>query len=256
MPKFTAIEIVDILKKKHAPPCWVSFTELRTGTGYGKDSKRRIDFWCLHTYPSKKHLKIVYEIKVSKTDFMHEISQPRKRRAALNLSNEFYFIAPKGIIPLELVPSECGLIEVTDDKQLKTVKVAPFRACDKPDWVFIASVGRRIFKEESIDLAKISDMVLDRMAEALHKGSTDKLTIDEITLYNFINKEQFNRRNLQYSRTNSTSRKHNSFFYKLRRIHPNISYDESDKLWNELSLKYKTISGMIKWIAKNYKKAE
>ena len=52
------------------------------------------------------------EIKVSRADFLAEIKRkPLKRRAGLRLSNESYFVAPKGIIEIDELPPEAGLLE-------------------------------------------------------------------------------------------------------------------------------------------------
>ncbi|MDV2503056.1 MAG: hypothetical protein RX318_03805 [bacterium] len=42
------------------------------------------------------------------------MKQPWKRQGALNISNEFYFAAPKGLINSDELPSEVGLIEFVD----------------------------------------------------------------------------------------------------------------------------------------------
>ena len=109
----TAADIIEMLKKKYSANRdeWVFFSEMRCGTGYKKDAERRIDFWALNCW--KGHQRIAYEIKVSRQDFLKELKDPKKRRMALLFSNEFYFIAPKGLIKVEELPPECGLIEVS-----------------------------------------------------------------------------------------------------------------------------------------------
>lgn len=86
---------------------YVAFEELRMGpAGDGQ----RIDFWVMNCWGN--HGKKAFEIKISRGDFLKEIKKPTKRRCALSVSNQYYFIVPKGLLKVEEIPPECGLIEV------------------------------------------------------------------------------------------------------------------------------------------------
>ncbi len=85
--------IVALLRAKHSTEIFVE--ELRAGSGYGGDSESRMDAWAMHPYPSKQNCRVAYEVKVSRSDFLRDIKQPLKHRAALTFSNEFYFVAPR-----------------------------------------------------------------------------------------------------------------------------------------------------------------
>lgn len=156
-----AEDVVKALEKRHganelntAAREWAFFAELRAGTGYStydyKKNKRkpfnpeqRFDAWAINLYPSKKHERIAYEIKVSRSDFLHEINNPEKRQQALHLSNYFYFAAPKGLIAVEEIPEECGLIEVSEDLSTRIKVKAPFRESEYLSWQFLCSIARR-----------------------------------------------------------------------------------------------------------------
>ena len=99
----TANDIHKLLDKKYEHNGALLFHEMRIGTGYGKDAERYMDVWMIHPMPSKM-VKRVYEIKVSAADFYKEIQKPGKRKPSLLLCNEFYFAAPKGVIPVDKVP--------------------------------------------------------------------------------------------------------------------------------------------------------
>ena len=73
----TAKEIIELLRNKHPQPEWILFSECKTGTGFKKEGRSRIDGWCINTFPSSKHLKIAYEIKVSRQDFLSEIKNKK-----------------------------------------------------------------------------------------------------------------------------------------------------------------------------------
>jgi len=143
-PSFTAGEIVEILRSRHTAPEWVFFDELRYGTGFGKDSEQRIDAWAMHTWPSKGYLKIAFEIKVYRSDFLKELADPYKRKPALNVSNRFYFVGPRGLMTKYEMPEECGLMEISPDGTVKIAKEAPDRKAEAPSWRFLASLARRM----------------------------------------------------------------------------------------------------------------
>ena len=151
--KLTAKEVILALKKRHKDQNeWASFEEFRIGTGYQNykignhlvNPEQRLDFYCINLYPSNKHLRIAYEIKVSRSDFLHEIKNPDKRKSALLFSNEYYFIVPTNLVKSEEIPQECGLIYVSENLGTRTIKQAPFRnSVEYPTWNLLASIARR-----------------------------------------------------------------------------------------------------------------
>lgn len=143
----TANEMLGILRQRHDPMQWAFFPELRLGTGYGGKWEQRVDAWAICYYPSRGLLRISYEIKVSRSDFLAELHQPQKRAGAMEISELFYFVAPPGIIQSEELPPDCGLILVENGESRVEIE-APFRDCPTPSWRFVASLARKIAKEE------------------------------------------------------------------------------------------------------------
>ena len=146
--------IIKALRRRHPEAEWAFFEELRAGTGYrnvaaGLNPEQRFDAWAINLYPSKQFLRIVYEIKVSRSDFLYEIKHPEKREQALQLSNCFYFVAPVGLIKPEELPPEAGLIEVKDEWESRLKVRAPVRTDAGPTWQFFASIARRMQSLES-----------------------------------------------------------------------------------------------------------
>lgn len=142
------------LEQYHDPKNWAFFTELRIGTGFGKDKEQRLDAWAINFFTGKRNVTVGYEIKTSKSDFISEIKKPKKRRAGLRLSNEFYFVVPKGLIKIEDVPPECGLIEVNEDGFLEKTIDAPYRDDAIPTWLFVASIARRLDSDRQAEFRK------------------------------------------------------------------------------------------------------
>lgn len=161
-----ARDVVKALEKRHGADHsattgreWAFFEELRAGTGYGtydyekkekepNSPEQRFDAFAINLFPSKKHERIVYEVKVSRADFLNEIKNPEKRQQALSLSNYFYFAVPKGLVSVDEIPEECGLIEVDEDLKSRIKKKAPYRDTGEPTWQFVSSIARRGCKAE------------------------------------------------------------------------------------------------------------
>lgn len=164
----TADDVYEALKRRHQLPEWVLVRELRMGTGYspwfsGKPSSKhyrrarweqRVDAWALNCYPSKKFVRIAYEIKVSHSDFIKEIQDPDKRKAALEISDYFYFVAPRGLIAPMEVPKGCGLLVIYEDGRSEVLKKAPRNEAPRLDWRLVASLTRNISQARRKDLPR------------------------------------------------------------------------------------------------------
>lgn len=143
--------MLDALRLLHPVGSWAFFEELRAGTGYrstakGINPEQRFDAWAMSLWPSKNFERVAYEVKVSRADFLRELAAPKKRQQALQLSNYFYFAAPRGLIKPEELPPETGLVEVWPGESVAHVMVkAPYREGPEfPTWQFMASIARRI----------------------------------------------------------------------------------------------------------------
>lgn len=149
---------------------YVAIPEVRVMTGWNdrNGGEQRLDIWAIHPYPSKRTIQITLEIKVSRSDWLNELKKPRKSNYGFLYSNEFYFVAPPGIIKIEELPREAGLILMypsddraqfrltsdhlsndlanwSNDDQWRThIEVKPpWRESYPPSWRFIASLLRR-----------------------------------------------------------------------------------------------------------------
>lgn len=142
----TAEDILARLQERYAPPEWLTFVELRISTGYTR-GEERIDFWVMNTYPSSAYHRIAFEIKISRSDFSAELRKPAKRKPALLLSNQFYFISPAGVIPVDQIPIDAGLMEVkhtpSGHMSLTVTSKAPWLDTEPPTWGFVAALMRR-----------------------------------------------------------------------------------------------------------------
>jgi len=148
-----AKDITALLRKRHSFVDHVFVEELRGGSGWGKDSERRIDAWTMHHHPSKGNKRTAYEVKISRSDFLKDVKDPLKHRPALRFSNEFYFVAPEGMLKAEDLPLFAGLLEVKEDNEgnpyipVRPTVEAPWRDTIPPSWRFVVSLVRNVEKE-------------------------------------------------------------------------------------------------------------
>ncbi len=128
------------LRLEHRYPAdkgWSVFNELRDCTGWGHS--RTIDVWAMNTWPSKK-MYVAVEIKVTLADYRRE--SPSKRAPFMAATNEFWYAAPRGIIPVEEIHEGCGLLETWGGK-MRVTKAAVQRDKSAPDEAMWMAICRR-----------------------------------------------------------------------------------------------------------------
>lgn len=195
--KMTARQVMSALRRlfqsefNGASANWAFFEELRVGPGFAGYGSRtdpehsrqdgsRIDAWVMGCWSSNWGARAI-EVKVSRSDFLHEVKRPEKRAAALRLSNYYYFAAPRGLISRVELPPECGLIEVKDHIASFTVH-PPRREADPPSWRFVASLARRVVRDQA-NAAYLTDLARDKlglpMSDRIHQiANADRYLIE------------------------------------------------------------------------------
>ena len=111
---WTTSVLLDTLERAlHASKTeWIFLRELRVGTGHRGHALQRLDAFALNCLPHHGMRRICYEIKTSRADFKCELKNPLKKKVGMRYSNEFYFVTPGGLLAVEEVPVECGLVEI------------------------------------------------------------------------------------------------------------------------------------------------
>ena len=146
--KITAKTIEDLLAIKHKDDVFVP--EVKDGRTWDRNHSR-IDAIAIKKSYSPFNIT-GYEIKVSKADFRHD----EKWMAYMPLCNSLYFVAPVGIIGIDEVPAQCGLILTSKNgKKLLTKKKAPFREIDFPIGMFKYLIISRSFEKPKTMLCPI-----------------------------------------------------------------------------------------------------
>ena len=120
----TSKEILRALEKKHSKDIFVP--ECKNGCSCG--GHLRMDAWVMK--PSWVNpLVIVYEIKVSRGDFLND----GKYQNYLPYCNEFYFVCPPKLIQPNEIPDDCGLMWISSTgTRIYTKKKAKYREVKIP----------------------------------------------------------------------------------------------------------------------------
>jgi hypothetical protein len=184
IPQVTSAQVLGALAARHPmdgwnemPGRWVFVREVLATTGAWGE-QQRFDAVAIGLVPSNGYARVVYEIKVSRADWLREL-RPRVDRiqrgqweddgseygtwrseierrerpgnkwdAALAVSTEFWVAAPPHCVLLSELPPEAGLVEVrpwgpSRELRARVVRQAPVRDTPMPDAGFWAAVLRR-----------------------------------------------------------------------------------------------------------------
>jgi len=147
--RVTADEIKDALGKRHDDPeKSLLIFEFYPTTGGNWNAPRRYDAVAFEFWKSNGFRRIVYEIKVSRGDFLAEIRDPEKRQPAMEFANQFFFVVPVGLVKKNEVPEGCGLIMVNADAESRIVRSAPImNENHTPEWGLVASLVRHAYRK-------------------------------------------------------------------------------------------------------------
>ena len=107
--KLTAKTIKRVLQEYYCEPQpgkYVFLEEVLVGGGNIADG---IAIGC-----NGKYLKLGFEVKISRSDFLKEMKQPRKRQSTVAMTNQFYFVTPDRMLNKDEIPEETGLLEIQE----------------------------------------------------------------------------------------------------------------------------------------------
>jgi hypothetical protein len=133
-PKATEAELLQLLDRKHAKQGnggsgeYAFLTHVRNDGGFS--ATRTFDGVAVSLWPSRGYAIDVFEVKVSRSDWMRELKDPAKSEAAWEIGDRFWICATAGVVDPTELPHGWGLIEaygakVTDagltGRKLRTV---------------------------------------------------------------------------------------------------------------------------------------
>lgn len=126
-----AADVIESLRQHHSPANgWVSAAEVSVATGFMAAphmppellgcGAQRIDFFAMHTYPSKGFERVAYEVKVSRGDLLRELKDETKSLPCRVLADRFCLAVPVGLVKRKELPDGWGLVEIRADGTART----------------------------------------------------------------------------------------------------------------------------------------
>lgn len=150
-PVATTAEMRLALRTRYVKPEWAFFEEVANATGLV--ATRYADALALNLYPSRGLALAGFEIKHSRADWRRELGAPDKgEESIIRYCNQWWIVAPTGVVPAEELPVTWGLIECAQGKLREKVKAPSLRPVPL-DRAFIAALLRRAneFEQSTVD---------------------------------------------------------------------------------------------------------
>lgn len=145
---WTAKEITQLLRSKYCGDQWAFISEVPNGTGL--EMKRRCDVLAMCLWPSKGLHLHGHEIKVSRGDWLTEIQDVSKAAAFSRYCHYWWIVAPKGVVKLEELPSDWGLI-CPINSGLRAQKPATLNSPELPTHSLLAGIFRACCKASAAE---------------------------------------------------------------------------------------------------------
>lgn len=148
----TARQIRNLLARRYNEDHWHLAFEVRDRTGYQIARNSFADALAMHRWPSRGHVIHGHEIKVSRADWLNEISNPAKADRFMAHVDHWWLVAPAKIVNESEIPESWGFLRASANS-LRVVKDAP-KLTDGPtagvpmDRGFVASLMRRTSEQD------------------------------------------------------------------------------------------------------------
>jgi len=109
-----AEDLVRLIRKRYEGDAHIVLEQVPNATGFYQT--RWIDVAVFSLWPSKGITRSAFEIKVARSDFIHELQNAQKYQWAKDCFHEFWFVAPKDIVQIGELPDGIGLMQPWGDK--------------------------------------------------------------------------------------------------------------------------------------------
>lgn len=137
--RITTAHVRDLLRKRYAAPEWAFMEEVAPATG---GNTRYADAVAMNLWNSRGHVVCGFEIKVSRSDWLRELKDAAKAEPVFRYCDQWWIVAPKGVVRDGELPPTWGLLEVTA-AQVRQVVLAPKLSPVPLTREFFASLMRR-----------------------------------------------------------------------------------------------------------------
>lgn len=136
-------ELLNKLAKKYPAPQYAFLSQVRNQTGY-VGAIRTADALALSLWPSRGNHLIGFELKISRSDWLHELKDPAKAEAIAQYCDMFYLvISDLKVIDIAEVPKTWGIL-VASNGTVKTLRDAPLLEAKVMDRTFMCGFMRNV----------------------------------------------------------------------------------------------------------------
>lgn len=194
--------VYNLLKEKFSHPEYAIFPEVADSTG--SHCSRYADAIAMSLWPSRGLDVIGFEIKVSRSDLVSELKNPKKSVAVQSYCDKWYLVlASEDLIKEGELPSAWGLIVVNKLGKLQVLKSAPQLEAQPLKKSFIASILRRAYEFREREKQNIVSSSQRDMMDELHslrdklrefRGLTEKFDIfkSAVSMFKKATGQEFN----------------------------------------------------------------
>jgi hypothetical protein len=155
---WSAADLREMIRKRYPAPEWVTLFEVANGTGASQS--RWADAVAMNLWPSRGMAVHGFEIKVSRTDWQKELSQPEKANDVARFCDFWWLAAPEAIVKSGELPLGWGHLAPENDK----LKVVANAAQMKPEPLTRHFVGALLRNQSGANEADIERRARVRVA--------------------------------------------------------------------------------------------
>lgn len=139
--KVTSAHVRNALKLRYPKDSHALLWEVPPGTGM--NGGRYTDAVAVGLYASHGHKIEGIEIKVSRSDFLHEMKQPEKSAPVFKFCTHWWLACPQGMVHPDELPSTWGMLELMPNGTMRTRHKAPKLTPAPVTLAFFAALCRR-----------------------------------------------------------------------------------------------------------------
>lgn len=154
---------VRALRERYPTNAYALLEQVANSTGFG--AARWADVVVMSLWPSRGLTLSGFEIKVSRSDWLLELRDPAKSAEVQSFCDEWWIVAPRGMIDTSELPPTWGLLEVDEKCGCKAKKTAPALEPKPLSRNFIAAILRRASDGFDAVLKRETDAALRKGAE-------------------------------------------------------------------------------------------
>lgn len=178
--KMTTIELTQKLQQFYEAKkgAWSFITQIRNGTGWNQVT-RTADAMAMGLWPSTGLELIGFELKVSRSDWLHELKQPEKAEEMKQFCDRWYLVVPdESIVKPGELPEGWGLMVASGrGRTIKEKIKAPELTPVDVDRLLLASIFRNV-TERCVPLEIHRDAV--KRAEEWGVEKAERRTVDRL----------------------------------------------------------------------------